>query len=106
MIVMGVIGIIVGILTIWMGNGWYQEAIAQTIAWLKEHNMTQHIGILCSGVCSVNFNVAGEVKDLVKIYEYLKNSKSRYRVSLDELGLPMFSRCFSLKSKVKQIIIS
>ena len=52
------------------------------------------------------FNVAGEVKDLVKIYEYLKNSKSRYRVSLDELGLPMFSRCFSLKSKVKQIIIS
>lgn len=28
MIVMGVIGIIAGILTIWMGNGWYQEAKA------------------------------------------------------------------------------
>lgn len=26
MIVFGVIGIIVGILSIWMGNGWYQEA--------------------------------------------------------------------------------
>lgn len=35
----------------------YQEAITKTIAWLKEHNMAQHIGILCSGVCSVNFNV-------------------------------------------------
>ena len=26
MIVIGVIGIIVGLLSIWMGNGWYQEA--------------------------------------------------------------------------------
>ena len=52
------------------------------------------------------FNIDGEIKDLVKIYEYLKNTKSSYRVSLESLCLPMFSRCFSNKSKIKKILIN
>ena len=51
------------------------------------------------------FNIKGEIKNLVEVYEYLKNSKSRYRVSLEELNLPMFSRCFSNKSKIKKLLI-
>ena len=51
------------------------------------------------------FNIPGEIKDLVEVYEYLKNSKSRYRVSLEDLNLPMFSRCFSNKSKIKKLLI-
>jgi hypothetical protein len=35
----------------------YQEAVANIIKWLKEHDMTQHISILYAGVCAVNFNV-------------------------------------------------
>ena len=52
------------------------------------------------------FNIPVEIKDLVKIYYFLKNAKSRYRVSLDELNHLEFSRCFSNKSKVKKILIT
>ena len=52
------------------------------------------------------FNIPVEIKDLVKIYYFLKNTKSRYRVSLDELNHLEFSRCFSNKSKVKKILIT
>ena len=52
------------------------------------------------------FNIDGEIRDMVKIYEYLKKSKSRYRLSLDDLSHLKFSRCFSNKSKIKKIIIS
>ena len=51
------------------------------------------------------FNIPGEIKDLVGVYNFLKNAKSRYRVSLDDLSHLEFSRCFSNKSKVKKIII-
>ena len=51
------------------------------------------------------FNIPGEIKDLVKIYFFLKNAKSRYRVSLDDLYHLEFSRCFSNKSKIKKILI-
>ena len=52
------------------------------------------------------FNIPVEIKDIVKIYNFLKNAKSRYRVSLDELSHLEFSRCFSNKSKVKKILIT
>ena len=52
------------------------------------------------------FNIPGEIKDLVGIYYFLKKSKSRYRLSLDELSHLEFSRCFSNKSKVKKILIT
>ena len=52
------------------------------------------------------FNIPGEIKDLVKIYNFLKKSKSRYRLSLNELNNLEFSRCFSNKSKVKKILIT
>lgn len=52
------------------------------------------------------FNIPGETKELVKIYYFLKNAKSRYRVSLDDLNHLEFSRCFSYKSKVKKILIT
>ena len=52
------------------------------------------------------FNIPGEIKDIVKIYYFLKNAKSRYRVSLDELNHLEFSRCFSNKSKIKKILIT
>ena len=50
------------------------------------------------------FNIPGEIKDLVGVYNFLKNAKSRYRVSLDDLYHLEFSRCFSNKSKVKKIV--
>ena len=51
MIVMGVIGIIVGILTIWMGNGWYQEArtdlpFPEHIKCVKRGNYCFTIGVI------------------------------------------------------------
>ena len=52
------------------------------------------------------FNIPGEIKDLVGIYYFLKKSKHRYRLSLDELNHMEFSRCFSNKSKVKKILIT
>ena len=52
------------------------------------------------------FNIPVEIKDLFKIYYFLKNAKSRYRVSLDDLPHLEFSRCFSNKSKVKKILIT
>lgn len=52
------------------------------------------------------FNIPGEIKDLVEMYNFLKNAKSRYRVSLDELNHLEFSRCFSNKSKVRKILIT
>ena len=52
------------------------------------------------------FNIPGEIKDLVKIYNFLKNAKSRYRVSLDDLSHLEFSRCFSNNSKIKKILIT
>lgn len=51
------------------------------------------------------FNIPGEIKDLVNIYNFLKKSKSRYRLSLDDLNHLEFSRCFSNKSKIKKILI-
>ena len=52
------------------------------------------------------FNIPVEIKDMVKIYNFLKNAKSRYRVSLDDLPHLEFSRCFSNKSKIKKILIT
>jgi hypothetical protein len=52
------------------------------------------------------FGISGEVTGLKDIYYKLKNSKSRYRVSLDDLNHLEFSRCFSNKSKVKKILIT
>lgn len=52
------------------------------------------------------FDIPVEIKDLVKIYYFLKNAKSRYRVSLDDLPHLEFSRCFSKKSKIKKILIT
>ena len=52
------------------------------------------------------FNIPGEIKDLVKIYNFLKKSKSRYRLSLDDLNHLEFSRCFSNNSKIKKILIT
>ena len=51
------------------------------------------------------FEISEEVTGLKDIYYKLKNSKSRYRVSLDDLNHLEFSRCFSNKSKVKKILI-
>ena len=52
------------------------------------------------------FGISGEVNSLKDVYYYLKNAKSRYRVSLDDLNHLEFSRCFSNKSKVKKILIT
>ena len=52
------------------------------------------------------FNIPVEIKDLVEVYNFLKNSKSRYRISLDDLNHMEFSRCFSNKSKVNKILIT
>ena len=52
------------------------------------------------------FNIPGEIKDLVGVYNFLKKSKSRYRLSLDDLNQLEFSRCFSNKSKIKKILIT
>ena len=52
------------------------------------------------------FNIPVEIKDLVKIYYFLKNTKRRYRVSLDDLQHLEFSRCFSKKSKIKKNLIT
>ena len=51
------------------------------------------------------FNIPGDVKDLIGVYNLLKKSKSRYRLSLDDLSHFEFSRCFSNKSKIKKILI-
>ena len=51
------------------------------------------------------FSIPGEIKDLDKIYYFLKKSKHKYRLSLDELNHLEFSRCFSNKSKIKKILI-
>ena len=48
------------------------------------------------------FGLSGEVNSLKDVYYKLKNAKSRYRVSLDDLNHLEFSRCFSNKSKVKK----
>ena len=52
------------------------------------------------------FGISGEISSLKDVYYKLKNSKSRYRVSLDDLNHLEFSRCFSRMSKVKQILIT
>jgi hypothetical protein len=52
------------------------------------------------------FNIPGEIKDLIGVYNFLKKSKSRYRLSLDGLSHLEFSRCFSNKSKIKKILIT
>ena len=52
------------------------------------------------------FNIPVEIKDLVKIYYFLKKSKHRYRLSLDDINHLEFSRCFSNKSKIKKILIT
>lgn len=45
------------------------------------------------------FDLHEKFKDLVEVYYFLKKSKYRYRVSLDELNLK-FLRCFSNKSLI------
>ena len=45
------------------------------------------------------FGVDGEYMNIVELYNFLKKSKCRYRLSLDSLNLK-FSRCFSPKSLV------
>ena len=50
------------------------------------------------------FNIPVEIKDLVEIYNFLKKTKRRYRLSLDDLNHLEFSRCFSNKSKVKKFL--
>ncbi|MBQ2409597.1 MAG: hypothetical protein II309_09220 [Bacilli bacterium] len=52
------------------------------------------------------FGISGEINNLKDVYYKLKNAKSRYRVSLDDLNHLKFSRCFSYKSKVKKILIT
>ena len=52
------------------------------------------------------FGIGGGVRDFKGIYSELKNTGSRYRVSLDELPHLKFSRCFSDCSKVKKIYIT
>ena len=52
------------------------------------------------------FEISGEVTGLRDIYYKLKNSKSRYRVSLDDLVDLKFYSCFSRMSKVKQIYLT
>lgn len=50
------------------------------------------------------FNIPVEIKNLVEIYNFLKKTKRRYRLSLDDLNHLKFSRCFSNKSKVKKFL--
>lgn len=50
--------------------------------------------------------IEGGILDLRKIYEYLKNSKCRYRVSFEEVCVQKFSCLFSKRSKIKKIIIN
>ena len=52
------------------------------------------------------FEISGELTGLKDIYYKIKNSKSRYRVSLDELVHLKFCSCFSRMSKVKQIYLT
>jgi IS605 OrfB family transposase len=52
------------------------------------------------------FGIGGGVRDFKGIYSELKNTGSRYRVSLDELPHLKFSRCFSDCSNVKKIYIT
>lgn len=52
------------------------------------------------------FGISGEVTGLKDIYYKLKNAKSRYRVSLDELVHLKFCSCFSEYSKVRQIYLT
>jgi hypothetical protein len=34
------------------------------IKWLREHDMTKYIGVLCSGVCSITFDTEKLIKDI------------------------------------------
>ena len=52
------------------------------------------------------FGICGEVTGLKDAYYRLKNTKSRYRVSLDDLVHLKFCSCFSSKSKVRQIYLT
>ena len=52
------------------------------------------------------FGISGEVAGLKDAYYKLKNAKSRYRVSLDDLVHLKFCSCFSSKSKVRQIYLT
>ena len=52
------------------------------------------------------FKISGEISSLKDIYYKLKNAKSRYRVSLDELKHLKFCSCFSEQSKVKHIYLT
>ena len=52
------------------------------------------------------FGISGEISSLKDVYYKLKNSKSRYRVSLDDLKHLKFCSCFSSMSKVRQIYLT
>jgi len=53
------------------------------------------------------FGIEGDFKDLVGIYYFLKNSKTKYRVSFEEVNLDKsFSRCFSHSSLVMKCLIN
>ena len=49
------------------------------------------------------FNLQDNYKNLVEVYNELKNAKTRYRVSLDDCHTE-FSRCFSKTSLVLKTI--
>lgn len=51
------------------------------------------------------FDIPGEIVKPVEVYEYLKESKRRYRLSLEEFPRLEFSRCFSHKSKIVNVFI-
>lgn len=42
----------------------YNDAIDKIIEWLKEEDLSQYIGLLYSGVCSVTFNTDKLIEDL------------------------------------------
>lgn len=52
------------------------------------------------------FGVPGEIRDPLEVYNFLKETKSRYRLSLDMLqGSLKLSRCFSWKSGITNIFV-
>ena len=43
--------------------------LARICEWLENHDMTEHIGVLYSGVCSINFDKQGLIDALCKAME-------------------------------------
>lgn len=51
------------------------------------------------------FDILGGIVKPVEVYEYLKESKHRYRLSLEGFDRLEFSRCFSHKSKIVNVFV-